>query len=191
MQKLTTRLAGVDYKLGWSLQVYKDISEATGVDFNHIRSSVFNAINDINTGLGKTPKFYGDVEESERDDFHLYATRYEADEALSKYSTQFDLEFNERMTKLISMADAARIFYCAAKACNSLVEKGEIDQGIIDQDKIDNAVFEEGIKPGGGYLYLVVQFISWSYTQGQKDEVDEKKSGKRSFLQKFMQILST
>lgn len=189
MQKTTTRLAGIDYKLGWSMQVYDDISEAIGIDYYHLRACVFNEINDINTGIGKPPAFYGDVKEDEKEEKQLYATIAEANKAIDDYQVQFDLEFNERMSKVISKVTAAKIFYHAAKSCNSLVEAGEIDQGIIDQSKLDEAVFNDHPRPGGGYLYLVVQFITWTYTQGQKEDIDEKKPGKGSFLKKFMHSL--
>jgi hypothetical protein len=83
------------------------------------------------------------------------------------------------------MEMAAKIFYAAAHSLNSKVELAEMEENC----------FIEGIKPSentSGYQYLVVQYISWTYTVGtDKEEEDVKKSGKGSLLKKLIQSLTT
>jgi hypothetical protein len=182
METMELTIAGIDYQLEWSLNAYREITKLTGVDFNHLRANIFNEINQLNNVIGKPPAYYAEGNPNEHT---LYGTRQEYANALENYNIDFDLEFTTRITEHISMEMAAKIFYAAAHSLNSKVELAEMEENC----------FIEGIKPNentSGYQYLVVQYISWTYTVGtDKEEEDAKKSGKGSLLKKLIQSLTT
>jgi len=176
-------IAGNDYELAWSLKVYKEFSDMAGIDFNHLRSSIFSEINYINDAIGKPPGYH--AKGHTQSDYTVYYTESDYIKALSEYNSAFDLEFTKRVTEYVSLELAAKLLFVATRAANSKV---------TELSEMEENLFIEGIKPGDdrtGYQYLVVQYISWTYSLGGGQDTDEKKSSNPSLLKKLISSLTS
>lgn len=185
MEQMTLKIAGNDYPLGWSLSVYKKIKELTGISFYHIRASIFNEINEINSAIGKPPAYHGKLKPEEFSNHSVYYTYEEYNKALADYNIQFDLELTRRVTEHVDLDLAAAVFYAAANACNSRVELAEMEENMFIED-----IKQTETKTG--FQYLITQYITWTYTLGEKPEgQDAKKPLGGSLLARWIKFLST